>query len=70
MPFFKFTEADPQLNAELTRSFYREVLARGSLLHPRHLWFLSAAHTSTDVDATLETCRAALVQTLELARDY
>ncbi|HYQ18246.1 MAG TPA: aminotransferase class III-fold pyridoxal phosphate-dependent enzyme [Polyangiaceae bacterium] len=70
MPFFKFTEPDPQLNAELTRWFYREVLARGSLLHPRHLWFLSAAHREADVDATLETCRAALRQTLELVRAY
>lgn len=68
MPFFKFTEPDAQLNALLTRCFYREVLAEGSLLHPRHLWFLSAAHTADDVDATLATCRAALQRTLELCR--
>jgi glutamate-1-semialdehyde aminotransferase len=68
MPFFKFTEPDARLNALLTRCFYREVLADGSLLHPRHLWFLSAAHTEADVDATLATCRAALQRTLELCR--
>jgi len=66
MPFFKFTEPDAELNAVLTRTFYREVLARGSLLHPRHLWFLSAAHTEADVDDTLETSRSALRKTLEL----
>jgi glutamate-1-semialdehyde 2,1-aminomutase len=66
MPFFKFTEPDAELNAELTRTFYREVLALGSLLHPRHLWFLSAAHTEQDVDHTIEASRLALRKTLEL----
>jgi glutamate-1-semialdehyde 2,1-aminomutase len=66
MPFFKFTEPDTELNAELTRTFYREVLALGSLLHPRHLWFLSGAHTEADVDQTLEASRIALRKTLEL----
>jgi glutamate-1-semialdehyde 2,1-aminomutase len=70
MPFFKFTEQDPELNAELTRTFYREVLALGSLLHPRHLWFLSAAHTERDVDQTLAACGAALRKTLELCRGF
>jgi glutamate-1-semialdehyde aminotransferase len=68
MPFFKFREPDAQLNALLTRCFYREVLAEGSLLHPRHLWFLSAAHTEEDIAATLATCRAALQRTLELCQ--
>jgi glutamate-1-semialdehyde aminotransferase len=66
MPFFKFTEPDVELNAELTRTFYREILAQGSLLHPRHLWFLSAAHTEADVDHTIEASRVALRKTLEL----
>jgi len=64
MPFFKFTEPDAERNAALTRAFYQEVLAGGSLLHPRHLWFLSAAHTEADVDATLRTCEAALRRSL------
>jgi glutamate-1-semialdehyde 2,1-aminomutase len=68
MPFFKFTEADPALNAALARAFYREVLARGSLLHPRHLWFLSAAHSEADVDATLSSCSAALDYALDECR--
>jgi glutamate-1-semialdehyde 2,1-aminomutase len=70
MPFFRFTEPDAGLNAELTRSFYREVLALGTLLHPRHLWFLSAAHTEQDVDNTLKASRAALRKTLELCRGF
>lgn len=68
MPFFKFTEPDAALNAELTRTFCREAAALGSLLHPRHLWFLSAAHTEGDVERTLRASRAALRKTLELCR--
>jgi len=70
MPFFKFTEPDAALNGELTRHFFREVLARGALLHPRHMWFLSAAHTEADVDATLGVCESALGQALELTRGW
>jgi glutamate-1-semialdehyde aminotransferase len=66
MPFFRFTDAAPARNALLTRVFYREVLARGVLLHPRHLWFISGAHTKEDIEQTLRICRAALVDTLKL----
>jgi glutamate-1-semialdehyde 2,1-aminomutase len=64
MPFFKFTEPDAALNVALTKCFYREVLASGSLLHPRHLWFLSAAHEEADIDATLQACELALQRVL------
>jgi glutamate-1-semialdehyde 2,1-aminomutase len=60
MPFFRFVEADPERNAALTRVFYREMLARGILMHPRHLWFLSAAHTLDDIERTLEAAHVAL----------
>jgi glutamate-1-semialdehyde 2,1-aminomutase len=69
MPFFRFTDAEPARNALLTRVFYREVLARGVLLHPRHLWFISGAHTREDIEHTLRVCRAALVDTLKLLDD-
>lgn len=60
MPFFRFTEDDPGFNAQLTRTFFQEVLARGVLLHPRHMWFLSHAHTEEDIARTLEASRSAL----------
>jgi 3-aminobutanoyl-CoA transaminase len=66
MPFFRFTDAEPTRRDKLTTWFYREVLARGQLLHPRHLWFISAAHTERDIDHTLEACRAALLAALAL----
>lgn len=66
MPFFRFTYPDREKNARMTRLFFREVLARGVLLHPRHLWFVCAAHTSRHIELTLAACRAALVSSLEL----
>jgi glutamate-1-semialdehyde aminotransferase len=64
MPFFHFTHSNNSTNAQLTIRFFREVLAGGILLHPRHMWFLSNAHTAADVDRALEVCRRALKLTL------
>jgi len=53
MPFLKFTARDSALNERIKARFYREVLARGVLLHPRHMWFVSYAHTADDIERTL-----------------
>jgi len=66
MPFFRFTEPDAEQRARLSRWFFREALARGALLHPRHLWFISGAHTAEDISHTLTECRQALQATLSL----
>ena len=58
MPFLKFTAADPTLNDALRTAFYREVFRLGVLLHPRHLWFVSYAHTESDITRTLEVADA------------
>ncbi|RYZ07540.1 MAG: aminotransferase class III-fold pyridoxal phosphate-dependent enzyme [Myxococcales bacterium] len=68
MPFFRFTYPEPAQNALVTRLFYREVLARGFLLHPRHLWFICGAHTQQQIEQTLGGCRSALVASLQLLR--
>jgi len=60
MPFFRFTHESPDARALATRTFYREVLARGVLLHPRHMWFLSLAHTDEDIARTLEVADDAM----------
>jgi glutamate-1-semialdehyde aminotransferase len=54
MPFLQFRASDQNLNERLKSRFYREVLARGVLLHPRHLWFVSYAHSAQDIERTLE----------------
>jgi glutamate-1-semialdehyde aminotransferase len=59
MPFLRFTADDGPRNDRIKARFYREVLARGVLLHPRHLWFVSYAHTAADIDRTLEICDTA-----------
>jgi glutamate-1-semialdehyde aminotransferase len=64
MPFFRFTHPDRARCELLTAWFFREVLARGELLHPRHLWFISGAHQVEDIDRTLEACDFALRQAL------
>jgi glutamate-1-semialdehyde 2,1-aminomutase len=53
MPFLKFTDHDPHVNERLKTTFYRETLARGVLLHPRHLWFVGYAHSREDIERTL-----------------
>jgi glutamate-1-semialdehyde aminotransferase len=68
MPFFRFTHPEPRANAELTRCFFQEILARGILLHPRHMWFLSYAHSDADVHHTLAMARAAMLATLDRVR--
>jgi glutamate-1-semialdehyde 2,1-aminomutase len=57
-PFLMFDD-DPQA-ARLKTAFYRETLRRGVMFHPNHQWFLSAAHTTDDVEAALTACREAL----------
>lgn len=39
--------------------FTEEMLARGVMVLPRGWWFLSAAHTSRDIDLTVEAARGA-----------
>jgi glutamate-1-semialdehyde 2,1-aminomutase len=59
MPFLRFRSGDPARDDLLLSTFYEEVLRRGLLLHPRHLWFVSRAHSSEDVDRALSICDAA-----------
>ncbi|MGC4069049.1 MAG: aminotransferase class III-fold pyridoxal phosphate-dependent enzyme [Polyangiaceae bacterium] len=60
MPFLRFTHPNATVNAAASRVFFQEVLAQGVLLHPRHLWFISQAHTDGDIDITLKVARSAL----------
>lgn len=60
MPFLRFTDPDPLRNATIRDTFYAEMLSRGVLLHPRHLWFMSAAHTDEDIEYTLRCAGEAM----------
>jgi glutamate-1-semialdehyde 2,1-aminomutase len=53
MPFLAFTDPDVPTRDTQRRAFYTHVLARGQLLHPRHLWFISAAHGEKELEETL-----------------
>lgn len=63
MPFLRFEHPDPATNNRLRDMFYTDVLAHGVLLHPRHLWFVSHAHSEADVDRTLAVAAAAMAAT-------
>jgi glutamate-1-semialdehyde 2,1-aminomutase len=41
------------------------MLERGVIVHPRHSWFLSAAHTDADVDRFLEAAEEGLQAVLQ-----
>jgi glutamate-1-semialdehyde aminotransferase len=60
MPFLRFEHPDPRRNERLQSVFYEQVLVRGVLLHPRHMWFVSAAHSLEDVEHTLQVCDEAM----------
>lgn len=51
MPYLSFVGDNDYAMASL---FADEAVRRGAYLHPRHNWFLSAAHTEQDIDAALE----------------
>ena len=41
-------------NFAMARAFCAETIEHGVILHPRHNWFVSAAHTDRDVERVLE----------------
>lgn len=67
MPFMRIEGLPDAQRARLGDCFFSDLLRRGVLLHPRHLWFPSLAHTLLDVEATLEAADASLTSALALA---
>jgi glutamate-1-semialdehyde 2,1-aminomutase len=55
---FKMNEG-PEVEA-IGGAFFQYTLAHGIWFHPHHQWFLSAAHTSQDIEFTLDVCRDAM----------
>jgi glutamate-1-semialdehyde 2,1-aminomutase len=56
MPFLSFDGDDDFAKANV---FTGEAAKRGVYLHPWHNWFISAAHTSADIDQALQATDAA-----------
>jgi glutamate-1-semialdehyde 2,1-aminomutase len=57
MPNLSFPDDTDYVKA---RAFSAVMLERGVIVHPRHNWFLSGAHTDDDVDRFLEAAEDAL----------
>ena len=62
MPFMAFTHPDHDINDKLIDVFYARMYQCGVLLHPRHLWYISFAHTDNDIDTTLAFADAAMAE--------
>jgi glutamate-1-semialdehyde aminotransferase len=54
MPFLRFQYASAAETSRASDTFYRSMLTRGVLMHPRHMWFISASHTPSDIALTLQ----------------
>jgi glutamate-1-semialdehyde aminotransferase len=64
LPVSPFLEFDEDADAAKAR-FFAVCSQRGVLFHPNHQWFLSGAHTSEDVDMTLEVAASAAASACE-----
>ncbi|MEM9400534.1 MAG: aminotransferase class III-fold pyridoxal phosphate-dependent enzyme [Verrucomicrobiota bacterium] len=62
IPFMTFRN---ETNFFRLQHFAEECLKRGAFIHPHHNWFLSAAHTEADIDATIEIADAAFASVKE-----
>lgn len=70
MPMLRSNSGDAALDELVGATFFAEMMRKGVLLHPRHLWFVSAAHTSADIAYTLERADEAMAATAQaIARD-
>lgn len=58
VPFVVFTAEQSHNKFRDQELFFSETIRRGVFFHPNHHWFVSAAHTNDDIDATLKACRA------------
>jgi glutamate-1-semialdehyde aminotransferase len=60
-PFLRFRSG----STESRDRFFAAVARRGVLLHPSHQWFISAAHTESDIELTISACARAMRETVE-----
>lgn len=56
MPDLAFKYDTEDQNEQARRAFYITTTRAGVLLHPRHHWYISAAHTDEDLASTLNVC--------------
>ncbi len=56
-PFIQFTLTNEAENEQVKSAFYAETSRCGALFHPNHHWYISAAHTESNIMGTFEICR-------------
>jgi glutamate-1-semialdehyde aminotransferase len=68
MPFLRFKGDSSDQTDRLASAFYEYCFAHGVLFHPRHLWFISYAHSQADILKTLEVADGAFATSAQLIR--
>jgi glutamate-1-semialdehyde 2,1-aminomutase len=68
-PYIMFDDQNSAESARVKTSFYKEVTRHGVLFHPNHHWYISAAHTMSDIMQTLDICRQAFAVIRSNVRD-
>lgn len=58
-PFLEFDRMGDSENLRAKEVFFAETAREGLFLHPSHHWYVSAAHTESDIDETIAICRRA-----------
>lgn len=69
LPMLRVTLTDAAARDRMAHTFFAEMMARGVLLHPRHLWFVSHAHGAAEVDTTLARADEAMAVTARVCAD-
>ena len=69
MPMLRSSHEDAGVGERLVEMFCMQAIARGVLLHPRHLWFATWSHGAYELTRTLEVADAAMEATARIASD-
>ena len=59
-PFLEFNRMDKTSDERAKSIFFSKAARARILLHPSHHWYISSAHTETDIDHMLTVCRDAI----------
>nr|WP_316204416.1 aminotransferase class III-fold pyridoxal phosphate-dependent enzyme [Bradyrhizobium sp. SZCCHNS3051] len=60
MPMLRFAGWPEHRLAPLRERFFEELYRHGVLCNPRHVWFISAAHTAADINAALDAAEQSM----------
>jgi glutamate-1-semialdehyde 2,1-aminomutase len=69
MPFLRLTEPNDALRTRLEETLYGYAISAGLLVHPKHMWFLSASHSDSDIETAIDILSAGMAKAATLATE-